>query len=588
MSAFVLADLSPELLPAADGGDDSASWSTGGGTLCNSTNCYTEVDDTSGSSCTNSDGDSTYIKSSSSNAVQTFDIEESSIPNGSTITQIAVTICAKRGQPGATLQTRYCYDSTCFNSGATIASGSQYSSYTQNHATNFIKQPGTDIEIGLINIAPRESRISRISAIITYTPPVPVCGDGSVDAGETCDSGVNNGQVCVPPYGGTCTYCSSSCQTVQLTGPYCGDGIENGSEECDDGNNINGDGCSSSCVIETPPATCGDSSVDAGEECDEGINNGQICIPAYNSSCFYCSGTCQLIQLTGPYCGDNIINGNENCDDGNANNGDGCSSSCYIEGQDIPTPLTGGTTTRRIGVVFSGQAYPGSKIEVLRRSPGDAETVYLTIPVETHVVSEDGKFYLNLGALVNDEYFLALRAEDKDGRKTSVIAFDVDLRTTNLLEVKDIFFQPTFEFNKEVVSRGQSLEIFGYAAPNADIEIELGSFVLKTAKADADGFWFLALGTDNLSSGQYSIKIKQADASGKTSRSTAARTFRVSLLKNPEIDFNNDDTINIIDWSVFLYRWGSEDNNLKKTIDLNIDGQISVQDFSIFLDAMKI
>ena len=31
----------------------------------------------------------------------------------------------------------------------------------------------------------------------------------------------------------------------------CGDGIINGSETCDDGNTISGDGCSSTCQIET-------------------------------------------------------------------------------------------------------------------------------------------------------------------------------------------------------------------------------------------------------------------------------------------------------------------------------------------------
>jgi len=34
-------------------------------------------------------------------------------------------------------------------------------------------------------------------------------------------------------------------------GPYCGDGIVNAAETCDDGNNVSGDGCSAGCMIET-------------------------------------------------------------------------------------------------------------------------------------------------------------------------------------------------------------------------------------------------------------------------------------------------------------------------------------------------
>lgn len=60
-----------------------------------------------------------------------------------------------------------------------------------------------------------------------------ICGDGNLDPGEQCDDGTQNGVPCNPPYGGSCQYCSSSCQIVTLNGPYCGDGIVNGSEQCD-------------------------------------------------------------------------------------------------------------------------------------------------------------------------------------------------------------------------------------------------------------------------------------------------------------------------------------------------------------------
>ena len=32
----------------------------------------------------------------------------------------------------------------------------------------------------------------------------------------------------------------------------CGDGNQEGTEECDDGNLVDGDGCDSNCVVETP------------------------------------------------------------------------------------------------------------------------------------------------------------------------------------------------------------------------------------------------------------------------------------------------------------------------------------------------
>lgn len=61
----------------------------------------------------------------------------------------------------------------------------------------------------------------------------------------------------------------------------CGDGNAAGGEECDDGNNIDNDGCTSSCILE--------------------------------------------------FCGDGITQTNEICDDSNSLNNDGCSSTCHQE-----------------------------------------------------------------------------------------------------------------------------------------------------------------------------------------------------------------------------------------------------------------
>jgi cysteine-rich repeat protein len=79
------------------------------------------------------------------------------------------------------------------------------------------------------------------------------CGDGIINqANETCDNGINNGLICTALYGGSCTYCSASCQIMTITGPHCGDGIKQECEECDDGNTNNTDSCTNTCKINNP------------------------------------------------------------------------------------------------------------------------------------------------------------------------------------------------------------------------------------------------------------------------------------------------------------------------------------------------
>jgi cysteine-rich repeat protein len=91
------------------------------------------------------------------------------------------------------------------------------------------------------------------------------CGNGQVDAGEQCDDGNNlNGDGC-----------SSSCQLE------CGNGVREGNEQCDDGNTVSGDGCSSTCKSE-----CGDGKVEPGEQCDDGNRvSGDGCSATCKNEC---------------------------------------------------------------------------------------------------------------------------------------------------------------------------------------------------------------------------------------------------------------------------------------------------------------
>jgi len=139
-------------------------------------------------------------------------------------------------------------------------------------------------------------------------------------------------------------------------------------------------GCEDDQCIWVPEPVCGDGNLDSGEDCDEGSLNGILCYAGYSEFCTYCSNSCFLKTIFGPYCGDGMIdscyeecetdsdcndynentidtcdecscsyevlpycgNGNldsgEECDDGNNINGDGCSAICETE---IPQSICG-------------------------------------------------------------------------------------------------------------------------------------------------------------------------------------------------------------------------------------------------------
>ncbi|MBU1219944.1 DUF4215 domain-containing protein [Myxococcota bacterium] len=188
---------------------------------------------------------------------------------------------------------------------------------------------------------------------------LPYCGDGIVDDGpdfgEECDTGAL----------GLDDGCDDNCQIVagwscdevteispSICNPGCGNGIVSGIEltagRCDDGDQIDGDGCSSTCMQEpgwvctsNPPGStsvclpiCGDGIIVQGEQCDQGSGN-QANGDGCSANCqeepgWDCTGTPSTCS---PVCGDGVILGGEQCDQGSANvtPNDGCNASCQIE-----------------------------------------------------------------------------------------------------------------------------------------------------------------------------------------------------------------------------------------------------------------
>ncbi len=151
-------------------------------------------------------------------------------------------------------------------------------------------------------------------------------------AGGTCGNGVSGGaEECDPAPAGSLP--TANCD-IDCTLRVCGDGVRNAAagETCDDGNALNGDGCSSTCAVETG-FTCtgpanGPSSCMSNPGCGNGVlNPGEACDAATLPT-----ATCD-IDCTNRVCGDGIRNTAlpEACDDGNALSGDGCSSTCEIE-----------------------------------------------------------------------------------------------------------------------------------------------------------------------------------------------------------------------------------------------------------------
>jgi cysteine-rich repeat protein len=169
-------------------------------------------------------------------------------------------------------------------------------------------------------------------------PPEPACGDSVIDPGESCDDGnTSSGDGCSH----TCfvddqadgTDCSAhgelscasrACDATESPAACepadtCGNGTVEETEVCDDGNTFSGDGCSATCFVDAQEVGS-DCSAQGAESCASGVCDTNE-IPA----------TCKPAGT----CGNGTVEETEVCDDGNTSSGDGCSATCFVDGQGV-------------------------------------------------------------------------------------------------------------------------------------------------------------------------------------------------------------------------------------------------------------
>ncbi len=251
----------------------------------------------------------------------------------------------------------------------------------------------------------------------------------------------------------------------------------------------------------------------------------------------------------------------------------------------IPTTSNNAGGVAPTSVIFSGQAYPGSKIIVQMKN--NLNPIYENVPLSIYQMSDEGKFYISYTALLSGQYFFNLRAKDIKGQETGTQSFNVDFTTKDRLVVEEILMPPTISFNYDLLRSSDPLEISGYSSPGSKIKLEIDDIINQEKEVNNSGAYSFIFKPGEFPLGLHYVKIKQIKEGAESSFSFP-RTFKVTSLEYPRADFNKDGTVDVIDWSIFLFRWGGNDAKLKKEIDLDLDGITNIKDFSIFLKAIKI
>jgi hypothetical protein len=243
----------------------------------------------------------------------------------------------------------------------------------------------------------------------------------------------------------------------------------------------------------------------------------------------------------------------------------------------------GGTPTVITQIIFSGKAYPLSRVTILK----DGQIAVTTI------AGLDANFSVSLSNLSAGNYLFSVFSEDSQNRRSSSFNFPVTISQGATTNITGIFLSPTIDVDKIEVRRGDNIAILGQSVPQGEITIQIGSeeeFFVKT-KADKNGAYLSWFDTSPLAFGQHLASAKAA-TEGLISSFSQSAGFTVgtkSVTKVPakcpaKADLNNDCKVNLIDFSIAAYWYKRPLSESFKKLEkekLNGDEKINLTDFSI-------
>lgn len=328
---------------------------------------------------------------------------------------------------------------------------------------------------------------------------------------------------------------------------------------------------------------CGDSLINAGEECDI---PGEI--GTYSTTIF--GRQCGLDCRYGPYCGDGILQTvySEQCDDANNENDDFCAADCSEETADSGGGSSGGGGSSSSGgndtelgdtqVAISGKASPNSTVTILADGTS----------VGTVRTNSKGEFLFNVSTDPGTTSF-GFWVTDSSGTRSLTISTTFDVTQGAVTSLNGILIPPTIRASKTTVNPGDVIILSGQTAPNVTVEVAIdGSAKTLSAVSDASGNWSLNLNTGTISVSTHTVKARFISGTGALKTESPYGTA-LSLAVGVEgkatsnSDLNRDGKINLIDFSILIFWWGTPGGNSNPPADINQNAKVGLEDFSILL-----
>ncbi|MBY0538352.1 hypothetical protein K2P47_03055 [Patescibacteria group bacterium] len=210
---------------------------------------------------------------------------------------------------------------------------------------------------------------------------------------------------------------------------------------------------------------------------------------------------------------------------------------------------------------------------------------------KTATAGGNGEYTVVLDLIARGAYTFGVYSTDAARVKTSTFSTSFTVTGARASNLSNIMIPPSILVSPDPATPGSPITISGYTLPNATVTLEnekdgsAASRKVFTGTSNASGAYSISVDSNGFTNGTYKVRAKAVQASGLQTNFSNYTLYGVGEAANRALntDLNRDGKVNLVDFSILLFWWGTAGGDSNPPADINSDTRVNLTDFSILL-----
>jgi hypothetical protein len=210
---------------------------------------------------------------------------------------------------------------------------------------------------------------------------------------------------------------------------------------------------------------------------------------------------------------------------------------------------------------------------------------------KTTNAGSNGEYTVILDLIARGAYTFGVYSTDPARIKSSTFSTSFTVTGARASTLSNILIPPSILVTPDPATPGSPITISGYSLPNATITIEnerdasAASRKVFSATSNSSGVWSISVDTTGFTNGTYKTRAKASQGVGLATNFSNYTVYGVGQAATRALntDLNRDGKVNLVDFSILLFWWGTAGGDSNPPADINSDTRVNLTDFSILL-----